>query len=90
MNRRGFLAGILAAGLAPAFVRAGSLMPVVTRPVEVATGTEVRAVLTGNHEAILDLMEVRYREAADQLARLIDQDIFSMATPGGRFLMGAA
>lgn len=31
MNRRGFLAGILAAGIAPAVVRAASLMPLVVR-----------------------------------------------------------
>lgn len=32
MNRRGFLGAILAAGVAPAVVRAVSLMPLVTRP----------------------------------------------------------
>ena len=31
MNRRGFLAGILAAGMAPAVVRAASLMKVVSQ-----------------------------------------------------------
>lgn len=31
MNRRGFLGAILAAGLAPAYVKASSLMPVVSR-----------------------------------------------------------
>lgn len=31
MNRRGFLGAILAAGIAPAYVKASSLMPVVSR-----------------------------------------------------------
>ena len=32
MNRRGFMQAILAAGVAPAVVKAASLMPVVARP----------------------------------------------------------
>lgn len=40
MNRRSFLAGILAAGVAPAIVRVSSLMP-VRRPLAVVTMEEV-------------------------------------------------
>lgn len=42
MDRRGFLRGILAAGMAPAFVRIGSLMPV--KGVIVPTTEEVLAI----------------------------------------------
>ena len=42
MNRRGFLAGILAAASAPAIVRIGSLMPV--RSIVIPTTAEVVAV----------------------------------------------
>ena len=41
MNRRGFLAGILAAGMAPALVRAASLMKVVSPTGLVAPGPQV-------------------------------------------------
>lgn len=37
MNRRGFLSAILAAGVAPAVVRAASLMPVRTLPSGIVT-----------------------------------------------------
>lgn len=42
MNRRGFLQGILAAGVAPAVVKAGILMPV--KQVQVATLPEIVAL----------------------------------------------
>lgn len=43
MNRRNFMQGILALGMAPAIVRAGSLMPIVARPliVDLCSGTLV-------------------------------------------------
>ena len=54
MNRRGFLAGILAAGMAPAVVRAASLMKVVSPtglvapPAEVWSGRRLAAHARGD------------------------------------------
>lgn len=41
ISRRGFLQAILAAGIAPAIVRAESLMPVIARVPAYMTATEV-------------------------------------------------
>lgn len=51
MNRRGFLGAILAAGVAPAIIRGGILMPV--RQIAIPTTTEIAAI-TGNRLLTID------------------------------------
>lgn len=47
MNRRGFLAAILASGVAPAIVKAANIMPVFVRPPD---GVILRMSLDGGFE----------------------------------------
>ena len=67
MNRRGFLAGILAAGMAPAVVRAASLMKVISPTGLVATAFDY---------SFDDDFTLRFlRPAREILARKIDAEI---------------
>ena len=67
MNRRGFLAGILAAGMAPAVVRAASLMKVVSPAGLVAPAFDY---------SFDDDFTFRFlRPAMEELARKIDAEI---------------
>jgi len=70
MNRRGFLAGIFAAGVAPAFVKAGSLMRLDTSLVlPSAEFTFVEAELPGFINNNFLTAEMIVREALQILSR---------------------
>lgn len=54
MNRRGFLGAILAAGVAPVFIKSNILMPV--RSIFIPTAEEVAVVSGGNTLLTIDMI----------------------------------
>lgn len=71
MNRRGFLASILAAGIAPAVVKAGSLMRV--EPI----------VRVTNWALVMELINRRMDEASRDMAERLNEMLWSdVATHG--------
>ena len=66
MNRRGFLAGILAAGMAPAVVRAASLMKVISPTGLVAPPSDILLVPSIISREALRILEAQFRKSLDQ------------------------
>lgn len=89
MNRRGFIGSILALGAAPAVVRASSLMRLWTPSEEIARPTLEEVIRTTirarapeladnicRSNALIDLMEMRIRDAERQLRIRMNADIY--------------
>lgn len=77
MNRRGFLAGILAAGISPAIVRAASLMPVKVMDSGIAVPTWLGVDLGTHDRYIMVTMEFTPGQLETRRFRLIEWDLMN-------------
>lgn len=77
MNRRGFLAGILASGVAPAAIGSGILMPV--RPLYLTSGLIVPHALNFQMVSYFDEdWEHAIQVYAGNIAKQIDDDLLAL------------
>ncbi len=82
MNRRGFMAAILCAGVAPAVVRAASLMPVrqLDNGIVLPWGdTPLTMISTFDRYPLIDFDAV-YRVIGKQMLRTIEESAFLALT----------
>lgn len=82
MNRRSFLATMLAAGMAPAIVRASSLMPIIARVQPIRKGGSVRWVPINERLADIAADRLRYEQMWAEVERAVNPPV--IALPNGR------